>query len=205
MTEQSTLVALLDAAEARFASDGIDRASLRAVMRDAGTDPGAIHYHFKGRQALAEAVLDRVLVPLNDRRIELLESLRAGERSLPRLVEALVRPDVEAAHELERRGAGRARLMGAIYLNPAAFVTARVEERFRPVAARFMPDLVAAAPGVPPDVLAWRVRWPIFGTLGALLADPAELHNHVPDELIDRLVDTLAPALGAPTHPRRTT
>ena len=161
MTEQSTLVALLDTAEARFASDGIDRASLRAVMRDAGTDPGAIHYHFKGRQALAEAVLDRVLVPLNDRRIELLESLRAGERSLPRLVEALVRPDVEAAHELERRGAGRARLMGAIYLNPATFVTARVEERFRPVAARFMPDLVAAAPGVPPDVLAWRVRWPI--------------------------------------------
>lgn len=205
MTESGTEAALVDAAEARFATEGIDRASLRAVMRDAGTDPGAIHYHFKGRQALAEVVLDRVLVPLNGRRIDLLDELAPHARSLPSLIEALIRPDVEAAHHLERRGAGRARLMGSIYLHPAAFVTKRVEERFRPVAARFIPHLISAAPHVTPDVLAWRVRWPIFGTLGALLADPDELHSSTADELINRLVDTLTGALEAPSNHRRTT
>lgn len=200
MTETATTNALVDAAEAHFAADGVDRASLRAVMRDAGTDPGAVHYHFKGRRALAEAVLDRVLVPLNNRRIELLDQLDPTDRPLAALVEALTRPDVEAAHALEQRGSGRARLMGAIYLEPAAFVTARVEERFRPVAARFIPQMITAAPDVAPDLLAWRVRWPVFGTLGALLADPDELHAHETDDLVARLVDTLTAALGAPTN-----
>ncbi len=172
-------------------------------MRDAGTDPGAVHYHFKGRQALAEAVLDRVLVPLNDRRLELLDGLLdQGPADLHGLVEALVRPDIEVAHSLEERGPGRARLIGAIYLSPADFVTARVEDRFRPVAMAFLPHMTEAAPAVPPDVLAWRVRWCVFGTLGALLADPEELLARPTDDLVTKLVDSLTAALGAPTHER---
>ena len=198
MTE-STLTALLDAAEDRFASDGVAGASLRAVMRQAGADPGSVHYHFKGRQALAEAVLDRILVPLNDRRLALLAEL--GEPApLRSLVGALIRPDIEAATTLEARGAGRGRLMGAIYLEPASFVTELVQQRFVPVAVAFQPHLATALPEIPAEVIAWRVRWVLFGALGAVLADPDELGRHTPDALIDRLVDPLAGALAAPIH-----
>lgn len=196
MTE-STPGALLDAAEARFAAEGIGQASLRAVMRDARADPGAVHYHFGGRPELAAALLDRVLVPLNDRRLELLDA--CVERDVARLVDALVRPDVEAAHLLELRGTGRGRLIGRIYLDPTDFVTAQVERRFRPVAMRFLPELTAAAPGVPTDLLAWRIRWCLFGTLGALWADPDEPMRHDADDLIERLVSTIAPAIAAPS------
>ncbi|MEM7288594.1 MAG: TetR/AcrR family transcriptional regulator [Actinomycetota bacterium] len=202
MTE-STIVALLDAAEDRFAVDGISSASLRAVMRQAGVDPGAVHYHFKGRESLAEAVLDRVLVPLNDRRLELLEHLGPSP-TLPALVEALVRPDIDAATTLESRGAGRGRLMGAIYLEPERFVTELVQRRFVPVATAFQPHLAAALPQVPPDLLAWRVRWCVFGTLGAILADPDELGRRDPDELASLVVSTLVPALAGPPNPGRT-
>ena len=197
VTEPATATLLLDAAEARFADEGIERASLRAVMRDAGTDPGAVHYHFGGRPELATAVLDRVLVPLNERRLELLEACPEPVGA-PELVEALVRPDIETAQDLERRGAGRGRLIGRIYLDPAEFVTAQVEDRFRPVAVRFLPHLAAAAPDVPAELLAWRIRWCLFGTLGALLADPDEPLRHRSDALIERLVSTIAPALTAP-------
>ena len=89
---------LLDAAEAEFATEGIETGSLRRIMREAGADPGAVHYHFGGREALAAAVLERLLVPLNARRLELLAEVVAGGQPPPaRLVEALVRPDVEAA------------------------------------------------------------------------------------------------------------
>ncbi|MEO1063185.1 MAG: TetR/AcrR family transcriptional regulator [Actinomycetota bacterium] len=206
MTEPGTATALIDAAEARFAAEGIDGTSLRAVMRDAGTDPGAVHYHFGGRAKLAAAVLDRVLVPLNDRRLELLD--RCAERGAPtveELTDALVRPDVEAAGALERRGAGRGRLIGRIYLDPAEFVTSQVEERFRPVAQRFFPHLLAAVPDVGPDLVAWRIRWCLFGTLGALWADPDEPLRHDPEELVGRLVTTIAAALAAPTRPEEAT
>ena len=206
MTESATAAALLDAAEARFAVDGIEAASLRAGMRDAGTDPGAVHYHFKGREALAEAVLDRTLVPLNARRLELLDELEADPTppSIEALVDALVRPDVEVAAALEARGSGRARLLGAIYLEPSAFVTAQVERRFAPVATRFMPPMVAALPSTDPSTLAWRVRWCLFGTLGAVLFDPDEVADQTSHALADRLIPPLAAALAAPTTTRST-
>lgn len=197
MTESANT--LIDAAEARFAVDGFEGASLRAVMREAGTDPGAIHYHFGGREALAEAVLDRILTPLNDRRLLLLDALEAltSPATVADLVEALIRPDLEAAATLETRGAGRGRLIGAIYLHPAAFVTKNVEVRFGPVAARFHRHLMAALPRLAPDVIAWRVRWVLFGTLGAVLADETEHLQLTTDELVERLVPPIAAALGA--------
>jgi len=200
----ATAAALLDAAEVEFAESGIEDASLRAIMRAARADSGAIHYHFKTREALAEAVLDRILVPLNDRRLRLLEEAAAGsdggEIELPDLLGALIRPDVEAACTLEARSAGRGRLIGAIYIRPADFVQARVQERFRPVADAFLPHLVTALPEVPTEVISWRVRWCLFGTLGALLSDEHEPFAVEPEALIRRLVETFAGALAGPAR-----
>ena len=202
MTE-STATALLHAAEAEFADRGIGEASLRAIMRAARTDPGSIHYHFGSREALAAAVLDRILAPLNARRLELLDRAPVPI-SLPALVDALIRPDIEAATELHRRGEGRARLIGAVYLQPTEFVTELVEGHFRPVADRFMPHLVRAVPSVPPDVLAWRIRWSVFGLLGALLSDQTgalDLGTDI-EPLIAQITATAAGAVAAPLPPQ---
>ena len=180
MAWAATAGALLDAAEAEFAESGIGDASLRAIMRAAGADPGSVHYHFRTREALAEAVLDRMLAPLNQRRLELLADAETqapdgGVIPLHVLLDALIRPDIELAHSLEARSQGRARLVGAIYIRPVAFVTSRVEDHFRPVAQRFLPHLCAILPDVSRDTLSWRVRWYVFGVIGALLSDGAPL------------------------------
>ncbi len=190
--------ALLDAAEAEFAASGIDKGSLRKIMRDAGSDPGAVHYHFGGRQALAEAVLDRILAPLNSRRLELLDRETAhGPPSVASLVEALIRPDVEAAQELHTRSPGRARLIGSIYLRPADYVEATVADHFAPVAEAFRPHLEAALPHVPFTVVSWRVRWCVFGTLGALLIHESAPFEATVDDLVAELGRTLSGALAA--------
>lgn len=202
MTGAVRLEALIDAAEHRFALDGIDEASLRAVMRDAKADPGAVHYHFGGREALAVAVLDRVLAPLNAHRLRLLEQAasRYGAKGVPlsQLVDALIRPDVEAAQELHGRGAGRAKLIGAIYVNPATFVKAEVERHFAPVAQACMPHLVASLPGVPHEIVSWRVRWFVFGAIGALMSDDEAPFAMQPGELIHQLVTSASAAIGTP-------
>ena len=191
--------ALLHAAEAEFAEAGIETGSLRKIMRAARADPGAVHYHFGGRQPLAAAVLDRVLAPLNARRLELLDVAAAhGAPSLTQLVDALVRPDIETAQALQRRSPGRARLIAAVYLQPSEFVETAVATHFAPVAEAFGPHLQRALPHVPFPTIAWRVRWCVFGTIGALLAHETAAFERDPEPLIGQLVTTLSAALAAP-------
>jgi AcrR family transcriptional regulator len=190
--------ALLDAAEAEFADAGFDTGSLRKIMRSAGADPGSIHYHFGSREALADAVLTRLLVPLNARRRDLLDrAVAPGDPSLVQLVDALVRPDVEMAHALQARSPGRARLVGAVYLRPGDFVETRVAAHFAPVAEAFRPHLERALPHLPFPVIAWRVRWCVFGVVGALLTHASAPFERDADGLMAELVRTLAAALAA--------
>ena len=50
---------LLDAAQAVFAQEGLQAASLRAIARKAGCDPSLIYYHFASKEVLFQAVLAR--------------------------------------------------------------------------------------------------------------------------------------------------
>ncbi len=194
----SKVDALLDAAEAEFASAGIESGSLRQIMRQAGADPGAVHYHFGSREALAAAVLERILVPLNARRLALLDdAVASGQPRVSQLVEALIRPDVEAAHALNAQSPGRARLIGAIYTRPSDFVAVTVAAHFAPVADAFRPHIEAALPQLPFGDVAWRIRWCVFGTVGALLTDESAPFERTADDLIHELARTLAAALAA--------
>ena len=205
MTEDGTPGALLDAAEVAFAEHGIDNVSLRAIMRAAGVNAAAVHYHYGSREALARAVLDRVLAPLQARRLELLDGLVDGAIGsspplLTDLVEALVRPDFEAAAQITQRHPGGGRLIGAIYVRPSDFVKSLVEASFAPVAARFQPHLEQALPTLDPGELAWRLRWGVFGSLGALLSDDASFVTAATiDHDLTRFVAMTVGALTAPT------
>jgi AcrR family transcriptional regulator len=190
--------ALLDAAEAEFASTGFESGSLREIMRQARADPGAVHYHFGGRQALAAAVLDRILVPLNARRLELLdEAVRSGSPVVSQLVEALIRPGIETAHVLHSRSPGRAKLIGAIYTRPDDFVAPTVAAHFAPVADAFRSHLETALPLLSFGEIAWRIRWCVFGTVGTLLTDDTAPFERSADDLVNELTRPLTAALSA--------
>lgn len=62
-----TRSALLDSGRRVFAQAGYDGASVRRITREAGTNLGAITYHFGSKRGLYEAVLANVLTPLVDR------------------------------------------------------------------------------------------------------------------------------------------
>lgn len=56
----STKRALVDVAEALFTEHGYAATSLDAVVKGADVTKGALYHHFSGKQALFEAVFDRV-------------------------------------------------------------------------------------------------------------------------------------------------
>lgn len=199
--ERSTRSELLDAAERVFAREGFEGASLREIMRDAGANPAAVHYHFGGKDGLLEHVLDRVVAPIVTGRLEALASLRAahpdGPLPLRPLVEAFLRPDFDAIEALRRRGLGRAAVVGRAYAQPTGRVRELMYRQFDPVGAAFFPEFEAALAGHDPAVVRWRLRWLVVGVVVALFANADD--GPIDDDAFERTVDFVTAGLEAPT------
>lgn len=87
----------MDAAARAFARDGVFKASLIEITRQAGQrNRAALRYHFGSRDGVLCAVIDRHAAFLAQREGELLEAAR-GTTSLQPVIEALVRPAAELA------------------------------------------------------------------------------------------------------------
>ena len=72
-----TALRLLEAGRKLFATGGFEGTSVRALTREAEANLGAVTYHFETKEALYQAVLDRVFAPVRGR-LELL-----GDSPLP--------------------------------------------------------------------------------------------------------------------------
>lgn len=90
---------LMDAARRLYAERGVFNVSLAEVVREAGQrNTSAIHYHFGSREQLLAAIMEPEVATLRARRDELLDKARREAGPEP-VVEAIVRPLVELAHE----------------------------------------------------------------------------------------------------------
>jgi AcrR family transcriptional regulator len=85
---------LISAAEALFASHGIDGVSLREINRVAGAkNASALQYHFRDRDGLLRALVDKHRRDVEARRHAILDAYEAeGRDDLRALAGALVRP-----------------------------------------------------------------------------------------------------------------
>jgi TetR/AcrR family acrAB operon transcriptional repressor len=83
----ATRNSLLDAAERVFLAQGVAGTSLNDIALEAGTTRGAIYWHFRDKADLFNAMMDRVVMPLQCA----LESVQqpAGGDPLPALKKAL--------------------------------------------------------------------------------------------------------------------
>ena len=132
---------LMDAALKLFAYRGFKATSVGAIETEAGMAPrsGALYQHFKGKQELLEAVLDRELavmddleqalamLPLGDLRAELTLLARWNLASLDRRAD-LIRFVRREAHLLPKRL--RNRLYDRLVANPYGLIVEWLRRRF---------------------------------------------------------------------------
>ena len=78
MARPSARERLLDCAERLFAEHGVGGVSLRGINAEAGLSPAALHYHFGSKEALVQALLERRMSSLMDRRAELFDHIERG-------------------------------------------------------------------------------------------------------------------------------
>lgn len=82
---ETTRVELLDAAERLFVTQGVSHTSLQDIAAAAGVTRGAVYWHFKDKSDLFNAMVDRVVLPLEA--ADTLFDIDDGSPVLPRLRE----------------------------------------------------------------------------------------------------------------------
>ncbi len=178
--ELDTKTLILDAAEQAFAELGFGSASLRHIIRSAGVNLAAVHYHFGSKEALVEAVFARRIGRLTQERLALLDACearaRGGPPPLEQVLEAFVGPALRLTTAPAQAGKAFVRLFGRTIAEPSEHLQTMLNEQFGTTITRFLAALQRALPALSPAELAWRFQFAV-GAMGYLMADPQNLKS----------------------------
>ena len=191
MGRPSTREKLLDCAESLFGQHGLEGVSLRTINQEAGLSPAALHYHFGTQQALLEAILERRMPSLMERRSRLLDALSETDHTPTTrdVLAAIVMPMAESMVEDWDKGLRYVRLIHRLQadrnLDPQFVI-----DRWPGGVERLEPLLRQANPELPPALIQFRLNLMIELMLQSLAhgAPPADgdFETHV-SSLLDFL------------------
>lgn len=117
---------ILDAAQAVFAREGIQGASIRAIAREVGCDPSLLYYHFQGKEGMFEALLDRTFGPV------VTELSALGDAQDPRTVAERLWRVIRIYHEHLGENAGLRGLVRGEILRGADGIQESITHRVLP-------------------------------------------------------------------------
>ncbi len=155
--------AILDAAEIVFAKNGYAGASVREIAERAGVAQALIHYHFKTKEKLFEAMTARRSGEINDARAALLDRLLENSDiiSLELVVEALFRPTIEVGHSLAEDGGGFSRILVSVANSPDERDKRLAETYYDPIAQKFIDALCRIEPDLTRRDAVWAYMFSI--------------------------------------------
>jgi AcrR family transcriptional regulator len=190
-----TKTRILNAAEKLFGMNGFDATSLRDITAEAQVNLAAVNYHFQSKDSLIDAIIERRILPINQRRFEMLNA--AGH---PPGVEQIVEAFLAPLLMLEVLPA--VPLIGRVLSNPDQFVDRVYKKHLQHVAERFSQAIREALPELSPEETFWRLHFmagcmthvlTLSSVLPLLSGQPVDR-----DALMRRLVNFIAAGLRAP-------
>jgi AcrR family transcriptional regulator len=209
MSALATKQRILDVAELQFAEHGYAGASLRGIIGEAHVNLAAVHYHFRSKEALLEAVLLRRAGPLNEERLRLLDALEAeaGNAGAPLegIIEAFIGPPVHLVFTTSGEGKIFGKLVGRLYAESGEHFFQMIKKHFATIALRFSVALRKACPELSEEELRWR-----FHCMAGVMAHTLLHGDHMDvfsdakrkeqdvNVVMDRLVRFLAAGFRAP-------
>ena len=165
-----SLEQILDEAEYLFSKSGLYGVTLRDVAERVGIHTTLIHYYFKDKQALFEAVFERRAGETSGRRMSALEKYEAAAGDSP-TVEGALHAFLDTDLDLYSQG-------GTSWMNYGAFC-ARIsntpegaelmDKHFDPVVLKLVSILAKALPDTPAEDIFWGYHF-VTGSLMNTLA-----------------------------------
>jgi len=169
---------ILDVAERMFAENGIHAVSLRTIIAEAGVNLAAVHYHFGSKDALVEAVFERRVGPVNERRLAWLDKVEEEYNGAPpveEVIRALVTPAIHLAVDSDR-GRTFMKTCGRFYTEAGENLQPIFERLFGKVIERFISAFQKACPDLPQTELLWRIHFSM-GVMAHTLLDSDKLRR----------------------------
>ena len=170
---ESTQTRILDSAEYLFSENGVNGASLRAIVAHAGVNTAAVHYHFGSKNGLLEAVFARRIVPMAELRLKMLAACREGEGRPPllhQIIAAFLEPGMRGSHG----GATFARLRARMAADASDETRALLAKYFDHSSGLFLQALAGALPNLPLRDVHWRFHF-LLGTMVYTMANTGRL------------------------------
>ena len=189
---------ILDAAEHLFADQGFAATSLRQITAEAEVNLAAVNYHFKSKEALLSAVIERTLGPINQRRLELLDEMEArssdGRLDLKDAVLAFMRPAFEAKAVRCNEMKHFPRLMARVMAEPGEWAAPVLLPALHQITNRFMPIFQQAMGVSDRTTVLWGAQFSI-GCMTRCLIAPEFIHTitgqDLPPESAEQILDRL--------------
>lgn len=201
---EKTKELIVRAAEVLFAREGYSGTSLRQITEAADVNIAAVNYHFGSKENLLIEILDRVVVPINDERLELLDAAETeGTPDVSGVLTAFLLPDLHALHKLRSRDPSLPRFVSRMYSENSELMGRVVGRQFAEIQRRFYSAFGSALPELTPDEIAWRLNC-VVGIVVYLFAGieaPGMASMAGPDveENLSRLLAVTVALMTAPT------
>lgn len=167
----STREQILDAAEELFSRYGLHDVMLRDVTGQVGVDHSLLHYYFKDKQELFEAVVARRTPITSAKRMAALDDYENEVGGKP-TVEGILRAYLDTDRDLSGRGDNGYRYygtLGAQMCKVPECGTEIIDSHFDPVALRVISLLRKALPDCPEADIFWGYHF-VAGALMLTLA-----------------------------------
>lgn len=187
--------AILDCAVRHFAEHGYGGASLREILREAGVNTAAAHYHFGSKEEVYREAVSRYLKRLCDERrasLAAIDPALSTELRLERTIRAYIEPHIRlcsepAAHDYVK--------LLARFITENSDLTRKIySEILEPVRSLYVAAFAEVLPGLPKEELqrlfsfmvVLMVSAPADSSYQSLTGQPAWPKE--PDRLVDQLV-----------------
>lgn len=198
---------IMDSAEKLFAKKGLKNTSVRDITSHADVHLAAVNYHFSSKGGLIRAMMSRRIIPLNNKRIELLKHYESKFTQEPIPVEytlhALLAPGIKMCFERPHF----LRIAGQIISDPDEEIYEILVSHFEDVFSKFKDAFDSSLPHVSEEELMWRIHfligamvhtWTNHSGLESLSGGVCKLNDE--EEVINRLIAFCAAGLKAPIY-----
>jgi len=162
---EKTRILLLNTAERLFGQNGVTATSLREVMKVADVNMAMVHYYFKNKDGLLDAILERRLVPINQARLNLLGqcSLKADAQPLVMddIIRAYVEPFIRLRDKADEGGADFLKLFAWLRMEPNFAYHQLMKKHLGDSLTAFQKELKRSLPDKTDEELNW--KWAFLG------------------------------------------
>lgn len=164
---------VLDAAEVLFAERGFAEVSLRAITTLAKVNLAAVNYHFGSKDGLVFEVLARVVGPINECRLAMLDAAESeangGAVGVERILEAVFIPVISSVNQSDHSRHVVLKLAGRCMNETGMEMPEKIQQLFREVVDRFKNAFGLALPHLSEAEVFWRMHFTIGAMLYALV------------------------------------